>query len=233
MAKRLNDMEQELVRRYLDLDLSEPELTAFEKRLVEDSAFANEVRAFEDASDGIEHLIRTQRDEIPITDWKSNAGQGQGIHIDTPVKKITGQKNRKLWFLIPLAAVILLAIGVFTFLPQGSEMDTSAVFAYTEEMSDDLLRSNDVASTFNEDVKKEFGESRTFIDNGKFDDAIEELNGIINTSDNISARELAHWWLATTYFKKGEKDKGKEVLNTIINTPDFNSATKAKKILGK
>jgi len=60
----------DLIERYFDLELSEQELTYFEKKLVKDKVFFQKVKTYKESLEEVESIYQEEKEQL-ISDWKS------------------------------------------------------------------------------------------------------------------------------------------------------------------
>lgn len=221
MSKLLLEKELEIIRRFFDYDLSEEELTDFDNRLNSDSDFAREVENYRLSYDTIDQLVL----------------KNKNIEIQSnPIKKVTKPTKKKTSPLIWIAAVIfigLLLAGYFT-INQTSNNNQEQVFAladeYTQLMSDDILRGDEVTTNISEEEQQ----LKNIISNYESSNAnstIVALNNFISQSDNLINEELAEWWLANIYLQQRDIPNAKKILTKIKDNKNYNSSRKAASFL--
>ncbi len=233
-AMRLNENELDLIRRFLDFDLSEKELDGFEDRLDKDAAFKEEVGKFQLGDYIINQFIHQDSPSyIPVS--------GDDAVSDTDNNPVgnAGKERNWLAILLPILLVIGLAIAGYYFLTTNSEPPVERIFAQTEEytrsMTYDIMRGEEAAATTTE-MSPEQIQLKTIIDDldaGNETGAVGELNSFVSNSKEASTRELAEWWLVSLYLKNGDVNNAKSVLQRIKDNDDYNSGKKAMEILGE
>lgn len=223
MSRILNNEEIEMLRRFFDYDLSEKELGIFQEKLETDKDFAKEIEHYRKANNAVDQVVgfNSTTEDAPSFDGK---------------KKTTSVFQLIQRYLIPLAAIIVLCVGIrFLFFENNTVANTNAVIAecntYTEMITKDILRGeqSDIANP--EDIAyKELQKNMELYKAGN-NNGLAKIEELAHSNTDKNVQEIALWVLVNIAFQEGDIAKAKKGLTEIKNNPDFNSATKATNLL--
>ena len=216
MSRLLTEKELAILRRFFDYDLSEDELVVFQKKLDADKAFAVEVENYKKANDAIDQLIALNSvKDNKMLDLSQKQKSNTIFHL---VKQ----------YLVPIAAVIALCVGLSFFFFNKTPLDQIALEcnAYTQSMTNDILRgeASDIELAKAEEVVLR---NNIASYNGGDLSAKTDIKQLAASSNSINVKELASWWMVNIYLEEADTKSAKLMLNKIINNPDFNSGNKA------
>ncbi len=216
MARISNDNSEQLIKRYLNFDLSPEELEQFQYKLENDTAFGRKYRQHELT----EHVLDT---------WMVGN------------RKTDGQANQKtaiprLRWMLGVAAMVLFVLFAMTFTKQEEQIiqqEEPRIFAavdnYARFMSEDILRGETTRVLTP-------GEERLKAILLQFDEQTPKamvltLSQFVDKDTVLATKELAEWWLANAHLRNGEILLAKEVLEAISEQEQYNSARKANQKL--
>lgn len=219
MKKVLSDKEIDLVHRFMDFELTEPELASFQHRLETDDAFHQGVQKYQKA-----YLLTEFLDE-----------EGSTPPIPSRNQPHTSKASKKSPFLkVVLALIIILSLlavaGYFVLDLQGYK-STEKVYAnvenYVDNMSNSITRggSANLASPLELTI-----EQIKSLDNDKGVQA-NELENLLKETTDTDAQEVIHWWLVKVHLKNKDISSAKTILNIIRSNSNYNSSKKAQEIL--
>ncbi len=221
MSRLLNKEELEMLRRFFDYDLSEQELKTFQEKLETDKDFAEELEHYRKANNAVDQVVRfnTETEQAPTVDRE---------------KKTASVYQLVQRYIIPLAAIIVLCVGIrfLFFQPNNATNDVIAECnTYTEMITKDVLRGEQSDVVKPEELR--FKELQNWVTNYTKGDktALARIEELARNSDDKDVREMASWMVVNFAFQEGDIEKAKAGLIEIKNNPNFNSAAKASRFL--
>ena len=232
----MNSMEDRdllLIIAYFDLQLSEDELIDFEKRLSEDSDFANKVMSYQKSIEIVESVDPNSEENVRKNTWKVLLREQK-----------SGRKRKMLWMTRIAAALVIILVTALYFNSQQSNLDKQLQDAWDREVGlDFILRNNSVDSS-----RVTLSKALTSYRNGeylntlhlveKYDasstgsyDEILMLRALANYQldrseialqilDTLETNEVqvARWYKGLIYLEQGNTTKAKEYLEIPKNS---------------
>ena len=203
-----NDID--LIERYFDLELSEQELTYFEKKLVKDKVLFQKVKTYKESLEEVESIYQEEKEQL-ISDWKSILEQ----------EDLTSSKKSKV---IPLK-LIAAAAAVLIFMvllkqwygePQHANTDLAIELqnAWDKEIGLDYM--NLRSGTMDNPDKSIITNAYLAYRNGEFDHVSDILN---NYSKEQEFYEDALLLKALAAYKKGSVEEAIQMLEAIMEYP--------------
>jgi tetratricopeptide (TPR) repeat protein len=230
---------------YIEKTLDDSEREAFERRLTQESAFAEEFDEFKDIYVVIENRFSSQRASVLKTLKNADVNFRTNEETKHPEKKIIAFKPWKYG----IAASILLAIGLFLFnsfsKPTYSEYASHDIISLTLRGETDEITKN-AETAFNaekyneavnyfdqllketpENISYQYYKAIALIELNKYEEADNLLQRI--TKSNSVYATKATWQMALSNLKQKRYDEVKKILTTIpLNAPEY---AKAQKLL--
>ncbi len=232
MAK-LNDNELLQVRRFLDFDLSGTELEAFMERFESDPAFAKEVDEYSGIYKSVEAL---KVQDAPWSPPELPPHSPKGEPATDNVGSSRGSQGL-MKVLLPLALIVGVLVGGWFWMNSSTEVETQEVFAavetYTKKISGDVVRGDGTFDPSADEGYKSLQGILADYESGKDKDALNKAQALLNDSQDVSVRELAHWWVVNIYLKQGNENAAVAELKRIRENGDYNSNEKATQFLNE
>jgi len=215
------------IDKYLNGELPEPEVKAFEEQIQNDKDFAYEVKLHQTAIETVQYAnfmnkVEGVREEIEVKEEKRKE--------ETPIVPI--RTGRRVWFR-RIVAVAAVAAVLFLIFPPKKSSSQMVEQTFAEVLP--RINSNTTMGTYNpsiSDVDSIYQVGVTYLEAEKYAQAHQQFDILIADGKK---RPQATFNKAYIYWKKGEKDKAKQQLEKIINDKNATQALKekSKKILNK
>lgn len=229
----LNDTDYLMIERHIRGEMPSVEMVSFEKRLLDDSDFAQAYKVEKDI-----------HDSITFMEHQKLKGRLDKIHEDVVGSKETVQKKiipKRRWASLAAAILIGVVIATFFLLPQNQSADQLMAdfyekpsFAPTRGTSD----FNDIQKAYQANNYQQaitlISESNepslqlykgiAYLELNEYDEAI---NVFSKLQSNTNINDQATWYLALTFLKKDDEEACKLELEKLIN--DVISTTNTRK----
>lgn len=236
------------ISKYINDELTGEESAAFESLLQQDKTLADEVN-FHKVVD--ETLAENYKVTSTIVESERLEFEGilSGVvksgHMSVSERKeqntLNSQNNsgsviRKL---IPLAALAA-AAAIFFFIISQPNLSNLADhnyvhYPYQEEITlgdlnkgikayqeKDYQTAYDILKNYNEgDLQLKLAKGNTEYNVGKYAEAINSFNEVLELTGSKNYKNYANWYLALTYLKKDKPDQAIKLLNQLPETADF------------
>jgi len=203
------------IDKYLDDELSEPEVNAFEEEMQTNEDFAHEVKLQQTARETVEYANFMDKIET-IRSEKSSSEQSV---------KPSGSIIRRLLPVVGLVAAALIVLLIWqpwqrSFyqpyelnITQLSSSNSSLQQAQNTYNSGDYTAAIPLLEKFPDTIPAQIAKANAHYELGEFDQAVASLKPI--ASGNSGYKTTANWYLALTYLKQDQSEKARTALKEI------------------
>ncbi len=197
-----NNSNTDLIEKYLNNELSESEKVAFDSRLAEDKALAQEFEKHQLAHKALDYVIA-----------KNLKKQLIELEEEEKIVSLNIRKNKRL-MIISLAASLLLVAGFFFFIQSDGRLDGAALAGNYYEAPNLNIRSSGESSQFPALIE----EGRQALNDKDYGKAIEAFSSIASEDDYYIQ---AQFMLGHAYFQQKNYAAAIPPFDIVNNSEDF------------
>ncbi len=238
----MNNKDNITISKYINGELAEDELTAFEKLLQQDKALNEEVNFHieVDTTLAANYQAINKIDEGERLEFEgilSKVMDGEEM-VEKPMPKRPSLVRR----LFPLATLAAAAAVLFFMIssPKLSDVADQYYSPYLYQKDPNLLpktiidegikayQNEDYETALNIFINNQTGDLKLHLAKGnaeynvgKYDEAIATFNFVIERTGNQSFKNYANWYAALTYLKKKDKGEAIQHLKKLPESADF------------